>query len=311
MKNLITFLTLTVFMIFFAGCYTQLGTVKSEGNETEETYSYDRNEDNNYDSDTTYTEGGTTVNNYFYDGNNWQPRSYWMFDYYYPSYYWPSTAFGFAYNDPWFYDSYWHYDPWICGTPFVYYPAYYPPYYGSPYYQNYWWADNYYVTNTGTVKHTKRDFGGSRDRDLRPGTTEVDRTDRTFNPGRTDLPTSVGISGSGGRTPSGKATGVQNTTRGTTSSRGVAPRGVDRTRRGESTGTGSRRERYNGGERSSTSVPARPNNSGGSTRTYTPPPSSPAPSSPPPSSPPPQRGSSRDGGSSGSGSRDGSSRGGR
>jgi hypothetical protein len=30
-------------MLFFAGCYTQLGTVKSESNETEENYSYDRN----------------------------------------------------------------------------------------------------------------------------------------------------------------------------------------------------------------------------------------------------------------------------
>lgn len=327
MKNLfIATLTLIVFTIFFTGCYTQLGAVKSESRQiVEEDYSYEQ-EDNYSDYDTTYTEGnsGSNYENYDYSERSWYPRPRWSFSYYYPSYYWPSVAFGYVYNDPWFYDRYWYYDPWICGTPWIYYPAYYyPSFYYPPYYTNYWWSDNYYVTSTGTVTKTRRDFGSSRDNDKRGNTAIDDRTDRMPTRSGYDLPTGVGVTGSGGRSAAGKTSDVQRPSRGTSSSREVAPRGSDRSRRSDSPSSGSRRERYertdrgqstppaSGPSRGSESTPRR--DDGTSTRTYTPPPSAPAPSAPAPSSPPPSRGGDSRGGSNDNnqGSRGGSNRGGR
>ncbi len=323
MKNIfITTLTVIVIAIFFVGCYTQLGTLKSDKSVNEEYYSYEQSPNYNYDSDTTYYEGGTTINNYYYDGNYWYPRPYWAFSYYYPSYYWPSVAFGYVYNDPWFYDRYWRYDPWICGTMYVHYPHYYyyPYYYGS--YYPYYWTPQYYVTTTGSIERTRRDFGNQRDQGGRQAPTYDDRQDRVSGRSGLDLPTGVGVIGGSGRSQAGSTPDVQKPSRGEGASREVTPRSTDRSgsTRGESgqSRSGSRRDRYENPDRGQSTPPVtrdsgrRNEGSGrrddgstrsGETRTYTPPPSSPAPSSPPPL---------RGGNDSGdSGSRGGSQRGGR
>ncbi|MDI6779498.1 MAG: hypothetical protein QME25_04805 [Bacteroidota bacterium] len=323
-------------VVLISGCYTQLETIKNEKKYVDEYY--DNNRIENYSqeeqSDTFYydRDGRTIINNYYFDGGAWYPRYRWMFSYY-PSYYWPSYAFSMVYYDPWFYDRYWYYDPWICGTPYVYYPHYYYPYYYGSYYP-YYWGSHYYISTTGTVERTKRDFGNQRDKGGRGAPTYDDRQDRISGRGGLDLPTGVGVTGGGGRSQTGSTPEVRKPSRGDGTSGKVTPRSTDRSgsSRGEGSQSrsGSRRDRYENSDRGQSVPPAtresgrRNEGSGrrdegstrsGETRTYTPPPPptpQPAPSSPPPSSPPPQRGNSRGGSDSGdSGSRGGNTRGGR
>lgn len=130
-----------IFLLLFAGCYTQLKTI----------HDYDNERDNNreqYRSDDKYEGKTYSERDNDYDNDNWYPRYRVGFSYYYPPYYWPSYAFSVAYYDPWFYDRYWYYDPWWCGTPIIVYPACwycYPAYYyyPYPYYRyRYWYVDD-------------------------------------------------------------------------------------------------------------------------------------------------------------------------
>ncbi len=312
------------------GCYTQFDTLKQERKIVNEDYSYSENDryESEYYSDTISRTGNTIINNYYYDGWRWYPRYPWAYSYYYPSYYWPSISFGVVYADPWFYDRYWYYDPWDlwCWTPYVYYP--HPFYSPSYYYPSYYWRTPwYYVSDKGDVVRTKRDFGENRGSIDRGPQTSENRPDR-FDGGRSgfDLPTGVGLTGSGGRSQTGSGDQVRGKSRSGDDTRSVSPRSSDRsgTGRGERgiSRPDSRRERYEQPSRGRENSPpssrdeGRSNDRGsrGETRTYTPPPPPPSapPSSPPPSSPP-SRGSDSRGGSNDSnqGSRGGNTRGGR
>lgn len=321
-----------ILILSLTGCYTQLGTVKHEKPRYSEEYLYDEY-DRNYQNDTTYYDDERTViNNYYYDGASWHPRHRWMFSYYYPSYYWPSVAFSYAYYDPWFYDRYWYYDPWICGTPWVYYGYYRPYSYYDPYY--YWWGSRYYVTGKSSYPRTNRDFGSTRGQAGRRDLDEP-RDGNYSGRGRSDLPTGVGVTGTGGRSQSDSPGEIRKPSRNDGSTRSVTPRTDDRSgsRRDEGTRGGSRRDRYErqsrepnqpqpSGRESGRAIEKRGSSERGSSRSeeprsYSPPPppasSSPAPAPAPAPSQPPARGSDSRGGSSddNSSSRGGSTRGGR
>ena len=150
-------------LFVLSGCYTQVATVREEQPQARQDYDTLQDHPEGYaaEGDTNYEENENppVVNNYY--GNGWHP---WAgFNYYYPSYYWPSYAFGVAYNDPWFYDSYWAYDPWWCGTPYIGYP-YYGSYYSRPAFYGYGIYSPYYhhyYANGGTF-HGTRIFGSAR-----------------------------------------------------------------------------------------------------------------------------------------------------
>ncbi len=318
-------------IVLLPGCYTRFETVKQERQLVNEDYYYAENDryDSEYYSDTLYMkEGGPIINNYYFDGGNWYPRYRWYYSYYYPSYYWPSVAYGYVYNDPWFYDRYWHYDPWSpwCWTPYVYYPH---PFYATSYYYPayYFGTPWYYVSDKGDVVRSKRDFGENRGRSERGSQQSENRPDR-FDGGRSglDLPTGIGVTGTGGRSQTGSGDQVRGKSRSGDDTRSVTPRSSDRsgTGRGESSvgRPDSRRERYDQPGRDRQNTPpsrdeGKGNDRGSSreeTRTYTPPP--PPPQSPPSSTPqssPPPRGNDSRGGSNDSnqGSRGGNTRGGR
>jgi hypothetical protein len=325
MKNFyIVALTIIVLTVFITGCYTQLGYVKTEGDNSGENYSKEE-KDNYTDSDTPYdvSSNGINYENYDYDGSSWFPRHRWMFTNYYPSNAWPSTAFEYVYNDPWFYSQYWNYDPWIGGTLYRFNPANYnQPYYAYPQYNDFWRSDNNIVIKGGEVTNTRRDFGSTRDEDQRGSTNIDDRIDRTSIRGVSDLPTSVGVVGSGGSSASGKTGATQTTSRTTTSTRQSAT-GTAQDNRG-TTSIGSRRDRYlkdNSGQSTPPTAVSTPQvslpttipniNNGTTSQTSTPVPSSFQPQSQPQPAPQSQRDGSRDSGSTNSNSRGVSSRPGR
>jgi len=140
-----------ILALSIAGCYTQVGSVRGEGEGTEEYQQppqqgyYETPADSNYS-------GGQLPSPYYR----------FSFGYYYPSYYWG------WYNDPFFsacYDPF-SYNPWICGTPFVTYgyPGWYYgnygfgyPYYGAGYY---YYPRGHYVA--GGAFGGTRNFGTTR-----------------------------------------------------------------------------------------------------------------------------------------------------
>ncbi|HKZ41455.1 MAG TPA: hypothetical protein VJ044_10865, partial [Candidatus Hodarchaeales archaeon] len=139
MKKIMNFYGLQVFglalALSIAGCYTQVGSVREEGEDTDE---YQQRSEQEYYG-TSEDSAGSVINNYYF-GRYWPSPFYrFSFSYYYPSYYW-----GWHY-DPFYSDCYdpFYYDPWICGTPFITYG--YPwwnyrnygfgyPYYGGGFY---------------------------------------------------------------------------------------------------------------------------------------------------------------------------------
>jgi hypothetical protein len=167
------FLTVTISILLLAGCYTQLGTVRNlpmTDEERYEAYQPGPSEDDTEatpDYDTPPPTRRFDYDDYYYDRYEWYPRYRWYFSYYYPSYYWPSTTFAVAYGNPWYYDCYWWYDPWICGTPYVTY-RYYPGWYGHYYSYYPYRYQSYYVSGGGGVR-TNRDFGSTRGRSVRTG----------------------------------------------------------------------------------------------------------------------------------------------
>ncbi len=158
-KEWLMILSAVVLIPLFAGCYTEVGSLRSE---REDTYGYDNRYESKIDS------SGAEVNNYYggyppsyglYDGYLPYPRYRAYFSYYYPSYYWT------PYNDPFFYDCYYFYDPWICGSPFMAYgigfDGFYHPFgfFGtsfrySPFFHGY--------VASGKVFSGSRNFGSTR-----------------------------------------------------------------------------------------------------------------------------------------------------
>ncbi len=159
MKSVLRLFSFAVLVASFAGCYTELAKV--EQNER----------DVAYDSDSSYENGNTTINNHYYlDDNYRRSRFRVSFNYYYPTYSpWISSYYFSYFDDPywgmysrpmWGYDPFYphyggciypspYYDPW-----YSYYPpvAYYPGYYPSKIYGN----------NPGTPNRT-RTGGSTRD----------------------------------------------------------------------------------------------------------------------------------------------------
>lgn len=146
MKSVLKYFASAVVIVSFAGCYTELSTIEHG----------DR--DISYESDTTYDDDATTINNHYYlDDEYRQSRLRVSFNYYYPSYssrissyyysYFNDYSWGMYHRPSWYYDPFYSYypsngwcyypspiyDPW-----FPYYPpyVYYPVYYSSPVYAN-------------------------------------------------------------------------------------------------------------------------------------------------------------------------------
>jgi hypothetical protein len=176
MKSVRNYLIVFSSVVIFSGCYTELATVERN----DRGYAYD--------SDTTYEEGSTAINNnYYLDDDYRRSRLRVSFHYYYPentswiggyynSYfndpYWGMRPFSWTY-DPWYgYYPTWgcppYYDPWHpYYPPVVYYPGYYP----SPVYGN----------NTPSIPIK----GHRADGPSREGTTITDRSSPIPNPSST------------------------------------------------------------------------------------------------------------------------------
>ncbi len=202
-----------VILLNLAGCYTQMGTTQDD-RDRESEYSQSRRYD-----DTSSVQGEEPErsdyysNNDYYDGGGYRPRI--GFSYYYPSYYWPSTAFSVAYGNPWAYDCYWGYDPWICGTPYVVYPyyGYYPGAYSYPGYYSYYG----YGSSYRRYHHADRSFGSARGSQGRTPSTET-RFDVPSS-GGTELP-HAGRFAPSGSTPTRTSPSVKDNTRRTGTARG-------------------------------------------------------------------------------------------
>jgi hypothetical protein len=200
-------------LLALPGCYTQLSMTHGERE-------YDREYTAN-DSDTSAVvnegqdEGYQQYDNN-YDGytDNWHPR--FGFNYYYPSSYWPSYAFNVTYGNPWaYFDGYWPYDAWRCGTPYVSYPyygyGYYPSYfyssYSYPYHNGYTYAGRDVRRGSRTFGETRGGTTGGRTSDgapryqpNTPGTTELPRGSRVASPAGAPAPRTGGVIGRSGRT---------------------------------------------------------------------------------------------------------------
>ena len=239
MKNKLTYLTTlsaaTVLFFLLSGCYTQLRTERYERSEAQQKYREQPQEQERSYAEQTDTsvspEGNTIINNYYYDDNyaDWHPRYHVGFSYYCPSYYWPSYAFTVAYNNPWYYDYYYAYDPWWCGTPYVgYYYPYYPSYYYYYPHYTYGYGGNY---TAGRVHHGTRDFGSTRGGTTRG--TIVNRGGTADITGRStyDLPRGMSSDRNGYRISRGSnPTTVNNSPRQDGSQRNYVPRRDDGSR---------------------------------------------------------------------------------
>ncbi len=285
-------------VLLFSGCYTQLSTVRDTGGESDE-YQPAAQE-----GDTTYANEGDS-GEYYEGDHSWDNNGYYYppvgMYYYYPSVFWPSVAFSFAYGNPW-YDPYF-YDPWYYGYGYGGYYGYgygyryhYPYYYGgyySPYYNGYYGSP---------VTRGTRVFGSTRGTTAR-GAMDTRGTVQTTGGSGYQLPTAGSIGRGTGSSSVNRSTGTTNTVRqrqsGTQRSVSPANRGNTRVYRRDAAPQRSPREGYR--------APSRP-----ASREYrgsreSAPSRSPAPSYRPapsraPSAPPP---------SGGGGSRGGGSRGGR
>ncbi len=163
-------------VILFSGCYTELATVER----TDRDYAND--------SDSTYEEGSTAINNHYYlDDDYRRSRLRVSFHYYYPE----NTSWIGAYYNSYFNDPYWgmrpfswSYDPW-----YGYYPAPTwgcPPYYDPwhPYYPPvvYHPGHHSYPIYGGNNTPTIPSKGHRADGPSREGTTITDRSRPIPNP---------------------------------------------------------------------------------------------------------------------------------
>ena len=189
MKSVLNSFLIVVTVLLFSGCYTELATVEQN--------------DRDYasDSDTTYEEGSTTINNHYYlDDDYRRSRLRVSFHYYYPeNTSWIGAYYNSYFNDPyWGMRSwYWSYDPWYGYYPSYYYPTWgcppydpwYPYYHPVVYYPGYY-SSPVYVSNQPANTPRIRTEGSSRDanatgirsREIAPPSSETQvttiRTDR-------------------------------------------------------------------------------------------------------------------------------------
>lgn len=190
-------------LLFLSGCYTQVGTTRDT--DEEEQYVSESVSDDSVVSEENekveYTDNGCYEDVY-------RPRV--GFSYYYPSTYWPSTAFAVAYSDPWFYDyNWWAYDRWHYTSPYSwYYSSWYPYYYPSNYYWNYNYGGSYVY---GSRRTDGKMVGSDNNRRLRDNSYEIGGTTRT----NFDLP----AAGSLKRTPAAVSGANRNTTNNRTATR--------------------------------------------------------------------------------------------
>jgi hypothetical protein len=141
--RILNFAIICLVLLLMGGCYTQLGTVKSDESESEDVA---------LEQDSVYAE-----EEYSFDYPS--PNHYVTFTYYSPGFH-P----GFGYYDTWCYDSwYWCYDPGpiLCGPFYPYYGwspyhHYYPPSYG--YYPGYYDPSPSYAARPNMT----RDIGRTR-----------------------------------------------------------------------------------------------------------------------------------------------------
>lgn len=238
----------SILLVVFSGCYTQFATNRGENGPADEEYTQDDNtEQKEYSDDRTSEDEGS----YYTNEDDWQyRRPHVGFSYYYPSYYWPSTAFVVAYSDPWFYDCYWGYDPYW-SPPRTFYPGYYySHYYYNPYYSYYPYYPYYYgggysyyspayrnVRNSGSVRAGGGDRTGTRD-----GGIDRSGFDRSGSAG--SLPTGSSMNNSGGNSSRSASPTVREGARreGNSSSVRSGSNSVNRRRSGaESRGSNTRR----------------------------------------------------------------------
>lgn len=290
------------------GCYTELGTVRSERAPARD---YDRTEsaEESYEAPQDSLEYAEEEGTYS-DDDYWHYRHRLGFYYYYPSFY---VGVGAAYYDPWYWDPwYWrssayYYDPFICGT---YFPWYYAGWYRPSYWGHYPWYSGWRTRDyAGGGRYSgTRTFGntrGSGSSRLAGSQRAGDAVQQTPVRGG-DLPVGYRSAGSSTRsgTPSSSAPGVSSSRRGRSDGgSGVVRQGTrgktGSTRSGGSK-EGTRIERSSPPPSYQPSPPSRGSGGGrsGEGRSYSPPSSSPSPSS------------GGGGNSSGGSSRGGSSRGG-
>jgi len=285
--------TLLVLILFLNGCYTQVGTVRSE-RYGDESIQEAENEDVAEES-----EADTTDESY----EDQRDRLY--YDYYYP----PS----YPYSHGWYRPYGWYgYDPFWCGTYYPYYgwwpPSYfyYPGYYTLPYGSGY----SRYAVAGGRSHGVRRTIGNIRSsgsvRATNEGTNE--RARDTYLPtGSQSRPTIRREARGTGVTPNPTSTGRrEGSVSSTRSSRGKSVDRAGNSRSG-STRSGVPRQISRAPQQPPPPPSAGGRGSSGSSRgeqSYTPPPSSKsAPSSPPPASGPRSSGGTRSGGSSRDGGR--------
>ena len=161
MKSVRSSLLIFSSFLLFSGCYTELATVEQNDRDVA------------YDSDTTYEEGSTTINNHYYlDDDYRRSRLRTSFHYYYPE----NTSWIGVYYNSYFNDPYWGmrewswtYDPW-----YGYYPTYYPtwgcppynpwhPYYPPVVYYPGYYPSPVYVSTQPATPPRIRTEGPSRD----------------------------------------------------------------------------------------------------------------------------------------------------
>jgi len=302
MKSRIILLALSsivsILLVLFSGCYTQLGSLRNEKEGDEEYTTTEQQGDSSYTNENEsedYTYNSGSYDDYY--------RPHVGFSYYYPSSYWPSVAFGMAYADPWFYDYAWGYNSWNNYYSPVWNPyyGYYPYSYYSPYYPSYY--NGYYYGYPGSsVLNGRRDVG-----EVRAQGREDNGNGRTYQlQGMPDVNlttgAAIGKAPTSAPPPNRNSSTVKNNSRRSGSDRTYVPRDSrSAARSGNATHASGRSSSNRGDRRRDTQPQYRPNepkNSSpptystpprenrGSTPSYTPPPA------PPPSS---NNGSSRSG----------------
>ena len=172
--SLFAFVAAVLLLAGTQGCYTQVGSTREE-----QVYVDDQAEgEAAADTDQVATEEGDYAAQPPADaGQDWTCQMRMGFDYYYPSTYWPSIGFSFAYNDPWYG---WGYPWYSYGYPYYGYPAPYYGYgygygYGYPYYPyDPWYGYPGYGYPVTPVPWQNREFGSTRTSGNSRGTRGVD-----------------------------------------------------------------------------------------------------------------------------------------
>ena len=200
---LLGFLLVALMPLFVNGCYTQVGTVRSD----DETQYGVEDEENAAQPD-------SVINEDQYSGDRYgSPYPYNGYGYCYPGL---SVSFGW-YSNPWCWGGYpYYYDP-FWGPPIYaasYWPYYYNGYYPVPYY-NYYHSPYasyipYYYGGGSTSHGATRTFGNSRGSGVVRGGAPVTRYPGTSLIGRvragsTSGPSSTPVSVSQPQAPSGRS----------------------------------------------------------------------------------------------------------